>query len=336
MRILFFNLNNSSEGTKRFGSKVLTWLQETYESDLIPIPEKTTHMTVWDTEKHYSELSRDLVALNPDVIVVNDMNYNVMISVYHHKLYHEKCKLLFIVRDWKYVTEREQDLCIKNFLNVCSFILTLNYAPDGVIPFGVAMDNLLFPVDSLEFNINIPWNQRQKKFVYLGDINQTKFSEEFVVLLKENNITSEIDCYGNINGSVEFNNLFNSCSALSYKGQLSQTDVAAVLNEYKYFVFPNNSCDKSNISLMQAMFCGVIPIILNKTNDKSFDHRWINWASGLYFGSETINDFFNNFKELINTDIENAEQYSNQVSNKTQQKSNYIKIKKLIIDKINN
>ena len=334
MRILFYNLDNSSGGNKYFGAKVLEWLHETYTSDLIPI--KENYIDVCSIEKHYTELSRDLMALKPDVVIINDLNRNVLIATYHYKLYYPNCKMMFLTRDWTYIVERENDLCIKNFLDGCSFILTLNYAPDKISPFGVPMDNLLFPIDYLEFNIATPWSQRKNKFVYVGDINSSKFSEEFIVLLKEDNTDVKIDCYGTMSENVEYNNLFNSCNALSYNGTLAQAGVANVLNQYKYFVLPNAFSDKSNISLMQAMFCGVVPVVMNNRLSDTFNYKWIDWADGLYLGTNTAMDFFSNFKKLINVDIENGEQYSELISNKMQQRSNYTKIKQLIINKINN
>jgi glycosyltransferase involved in cell wall biosynthesis len=171
----------------------------------------------------------------------------------------------------------------------------------------------------------IPWNDRKKLFMYLGNILHHKMSKEFLQKVQATDIS--IDCYGKLSSNQEYADLFNSCKNVVNKGYVEQSKVADVMNEYKFFVMPHDGPEPFNIAVLQAMMCGTIPLVVNDQTKKF--STWFEWAKDLYYGNNTVDEFLDNLTRINkDIDISNAEEISNRISNLSMERFNYQKMKK--------
>jgi glycosyltransferase involved in cell wall biosynthesis len=107
-----------------------------------------------------------------------------------------------------------------------------------------------------------------------------KISESFIRLLPSNP-DIKIDFYGILNetGFLEKDCIDIIKNSGNYFGSQPQETIPDILNQYKYFVLPHGRMPEIfNITLLQAINCGTIPLLMNDRNS-DFDYTWADWAN---------------------------------------------------------
>jgi hypothetical protein len=222
---------------------------------------------------------------------------------YYYKRFFPQTKVIYLTHGVKELYEPNKTAnMFHNYDRMLLYIGVRDYF-DMIVSFGYIKDDSdipiylkekffkgHFPINPERYSIKTPWSERKKLFCYVGQLNNLKFSLEFLKQLKHYE-DIQIDCYGNIvhsNINEEYSNALN-IKQINLKGYVEQDKVADVLNEYKYFVLPHGRIKEIfNITLLQSMCCGTIPLVCNdRTAD--FDYTWIDWAQGLYTPHNTEN-----------------------------------------------
>jgi len=250
------------------------WMAECDEIDKVEI----------NKQYNVTELFNKIEDIAPEMIIINDSFDNLIISAIEYKAVKPSTKLILIFHGGQI-----NDIIYKYF----DLIIIINYN------FKFSSDNIrifYIPTDPSIYKIMIPWNMRKKELLYLGSLAPHKFSEEFIEKNK-----FYIDCYGGFPIQVDdkYRKLVLSNKYILYKNKVPLNMVSSIFNEYKYYVLPHNGWEPFNWSLLQAIFCGCIPLVVNDRDSTSFDTSWIDWAEGLYFGCNKVDDFLINIEELL-------------------------------------
>jgi glycosyltransferase involved in cell wall biosynthesis len=74
--------------------------------------------------------------------------------------------------------------------------------------------------------------------------------------------------------------------------------------------------------MLQAIFCGIIPLVINDRSQTNFNYTWIDWAQGFYYGSNTSDEMINNLN-LIAADNTDKTKISEYISSSISKKYNY-------------
>lgn len=301
-KVLVFNFNVGS-AIQYCGEIFVDWLKENKDIEIEVVKDQNPETIIIDKIIDYS----------PDIIVINELYDRVSRPAFYYKKLIPKTKVLYLNHSWKSLLLDHKDgindqeklklLFNKEFYSqTCNLIINLNYKPEA-INWPPYLENKTFsshfPIESI-FSNNIPWLDRENMFVILGNITSLKISEEFISLLKGSGL--KIDCYGmkysKSKEDEKYLEKFESCNELVYKGFVQQRDVPSILNKYKYYVMPHNGTEVFNLALLQAIYCGTIPLISNDRNNTKYDGSWIDWADGLYFGCKDASSLLENLIEI--------------------------------------
>lgn len=329
MKVVYFNLNVGS-AIEYSGNIIKSWLLEIPNIELVEAKEQSNAIY------HLNILRKE----NPDLIIINEYYRNVVEACTYYKLLNN-CKIIFIWHVWQSLTvegygainngdpvARYSDFIImKELLERTDDIFCVNYCQDlSKIPDFLRDKflNFYYPTDDTIFNTSQPWIDRKKDFLYIGNILNHKLSINFIKKLKDTNI--KIDCYGKIfKENIEYNKEFGECSNLDYLGVVDQIDVPNILNQYKYLVMAHDGYEPFNWVLLQAMFCGTIPLVMNNRYGK-FDSSWIDWANGLKFECNTTMELINNIIKITKENPDMGD-IAEQISIKAKEKFNYLRFK---------
>lgn len=326
-KVLMFNFDVGS-AIEYCGNIFTSWLREIDGIELKVIKD----------QNQPTFIIHQLVEFAPDIIVLNERFRLSFQPAFYYKIFNPKTKILLINHSWKDLfidfnsvkdtSDQIEWYFNRDFYKICDIIINLNCKPETYHWPPTLRNKLVdkyFPVDP-SFKNNIPWADRENNFLILGSIHPLKISEDFISLIKGTG--KEIHLYGrrHILNYESYNNMIDSCKELVYKGELKQEDVPEVLNKYKYFVMPHNGSEVFNLSLLQAILCGTIPLVSNDRNSKSFDVTWIDWAHGLYFGCNKTSDLVENICK-IDDEKPNHSEESNTISKIASEKFSYDGIK---------
>lgn len=325
-KVLMVNLDVGS-GIEYCGNIFTGWLREREDVILEVIKDQNPSTIIVD----------QIIKILPDIIVLNEQFDRVFQAVYYYKKFNPRTKVLLLNHSWKNIMVKCEDArndidSIKWQFNrtffdeTCDIIINLNCKPKSVEwPLYVKnkMIDSYFPVDQSFMN-SMEWSSRKKMFLIFGSIGPLRISEEFISSIDGTNL--HIDCYGRMDGKEEYMSKFNKCKELVYKGIVPQEKVSDVLNQYKYFIMPHNGTEIFNISLLQAILCGTIPVVCNDRNSKNFDYTWIDWADGLYFGCYRTSDLVHNLLKL-SAEKPDLSEVSNHISKLASEKFSYKKVK---------
>lgn len=232
-----------------------------------------------------------LIELKPDVIVINDMTFASAEQTFYYKSFFPETKTIVICHAWKQlqtVNEKTAEVFegITNHLFIqtakqANNVFVLNIKPDWIQYKDQDLENKVLnryhPIDDDIFKIKVSWWDRPKIFGYFGDICPLNFSHEF---LKKNRVV-EMDLYGRREFKQKemsyplFNRDLDSNKCLIYKGIVPQEQMSDVLNSYKFFVLPHSGEETFNITLLQAIKCGAIPLVVRKGT-------WLHWAKDMH------------------------------------------------------
>jgi glycosyltransferase involved in cell wall biosynthesis len=318
MKIFYTNFNVGS-GIEYVGDTFKSWINEIDDIELLEFKE----------QDHPDTIFKAIMEFNPDMIISNESYERSRTSISKYLNLYPNINLMFLCHSWNellYKDELEQEY--RDFLNDASSIIILNSMPaDRNFP---KVKNFYHPIDPKTYKIKTAWKDRKKKFVYIGNILPHKLSEDFIREISKTDI--QIDCYGNSkirleDGSlVEYNILFDNCDNLNYKGMIPQEEVADIMNQYQYFVMPHHGSEPFNITLLQMIMCGTVPLITNDTGTNQYDSTWIHWAKGLYYSCNTANELINNLS-IINQENPDMSDDSSNISKLGMEKFNYDKFK---------
>jgi len=330
-KVLYFNFDVGG-GIESCGNIFLDFLKEINNIELFE----------WKAQDQPPNMIDRIIDFSPDIIVLNEFFERSANISFYYKKFRPSTKIVALIHSWKslfgdWTDERySPELRCQMFLNmkffeICDKILVLNYPPEYIkLPRNAI--RAYFPVNDDKYRIKKEWKDRKNDFLYLGSISPLKLSESFIDLINGSNIF--IDCYGfRFDGRGEYKKYFgkfDSCKNLIYKGLVKQEDVSDILNDYKYFVMPHDGYEIFNISLLQAIKCGTIPLVSNDRTSKEFDYTWIDWADDLYFGCNKIEELVENIK-ILSLDAPDHSDISIFISSKAKERFFYYELKEMFV-----
>lgn len=335
-KVLYFNFNVGS-AIEYVGNIFSSWLGEINNIDVVEIKEQDQPSYIIDK----------VIKVKPDIIIMNELYNKSSEPSFYYKKFYPDTKIIFLNHSWKEIFYTSNDtsndeekirlLFNSRFYRECDVIINLNSKPQSTswpVDLNERIINGYFPVD-LSFKNVKPWKDREHDFVILGNVYALKISVDF--LKEANNKGLKIHCYGKKKpewGSKEYFDLFEKCNAIQYMGEVKQEEVSEILNKYKYFVMPHDGYEIFNVSLLQAIKCGTIPLISNDRDSTKYDYTWIDWASGLYFGCNTAKELVNNMVEFCREKPDQSE-ISTYISNISNERFSYDYLRNIFTSTIN-
>ena len=319
MKVLYINFDVGS-AIEYVGGIFEDWIREIISDNELMVIEKQDPPWM---------IAEEIQKYKPDIIIQNEYYEYKILPLFYYKKYFPDVSLILIDHVWQRMQSIYQNIDHNeiNLYNTINHIFNINHCKTNNI-YNKNIFNFYYPTDPKIFNIFTPWDKREKNFIYLGNILPHKLSYEFIEKIKDTDI--KIDCYGrrfdDKDEYKKYYELFDSRSEnLIYKGMIPQEDVPKILNEYKYFVMPHDSFEPFNWALLQSIFCGTIPLIVNDRTADYFDSSWLDWADDLYFGCNKVDEFINNLN-IVNEGFDFSK-ISENINQMAQKKFNYDKFK---------
>lgn len=356
MKILLFNLNVGS-GVEYCGDIIKTW-----------IPDNFDFVEVKDQNADFAQILADN---EPDIIILNDNMSHFCQHVFGYKSYHQSVKIILISHNWKeMMVDYIVPQYVKDIIQIADSIFIVNGKSKNLPLPNESIVESFYPPTLPEFTITTIWKDRPNLFCYIGNILPHKMSVEFVKKVKDSGIVIDCfglrwDGVGDQRGLIMTGKLSSMVGSsrtiennfklspwafddkvsmelyyegfdeaglnLQYMGSIPQDRVACVLNQYKYFVLPHDGFEGFNWTMLQAIFCGTIPLVVNDRNQRDFDPTWIDWARGYYYGCHTVDEMINNLKLIIADNIDRSD-LSNLLASKANEDFNYDKFKNRFIE----
>lgn len=254
-----------------------------------------------------TRIFRHFETYRPDMVVINELFDRSTIPTFYYRMLFPNTRVVVIAHSWKEINHIFDNIDYKRIhdlelLRLADCIICLNYNIkhqwNRWVPIRIM--NKHMPCNPNIFYPKVQWEDREKLFCYAGQIHPLKFSEKFIDLLSGSTAV-KIDCYGNmwdIPEMRDYNKKFTTTRSISYKGNVAQERVAEILNQYKFYVMPHTGYELFNFTLMQAIFCGTIPLVSLDRISNTFDHSWIDWTKGLANVCNTEVELFNNLREI--------------------------------------
>ena len=338
MKKVFLCNFNVGSAIEYVGDCIAEWIKECKDVELYNYKLQNPEYMIFD----------ELVKFSPDILVVNEYyERTAMASVFWKKV-SPKTKLIFFPHVWQQVhtcfnsdndKSYHENRYLREIYKLSDIVYMLNFPPEGECKeISHKMVKACHPMSPEVFDNFVPWIDRPKLFYYIGNILPHKLSREFIEKIQETDIV--IDCYGrrsditfpkgeiDPNQYKDYYELFDNCKNLVYHGVIPQNDVPKIMNEYKFFVMPHEGAEPFNCVLLQSMLCGTIPLVVNDRETDCFDPTWINWADGLYFHNDKVDDFIKNLINIKNSpDISNAKDESDRIYQETRKRFNYYALK---------
>lgn len=328
--ILLYNPDVGS-GLEYVGDIIKSWIDD--------VTDQYVEVKVQDHPLHL--IKQYFNPTQPNFVIVNEEHESICVALCYYKLFHPDIKIIYIYHVWQNIVYMHQnrmykDVYKRSLLDLADHIICVNYPPDEIKFPKHLVDKIykgFMPMDPTIYYPKVPWQSRQGLFMYLGNIIPQKVSVEFLQKIQKTSIT--IDCYGKLSNIPEYIELFNSCNNMVCKGYIDQSKVTDILNQYKFFVMPHHGQEPFNISMLQAIMCGTIPLVVNDRNSEKFSPSWIDWAKDLYYENNTVDEFIENLIRIVNEDdISNCIDISTNISRQVNERFDYGKFKKDFIDLI--
>lgn len=322
MKKIFYHNYNVGSAIEQAGDIFFDWLKELKNIDIF----------VQKLQDQPSDIIKILVREKPDIIIINEyLNFSTESSYYYKEL-NPYTKIIHIEHIWKRFIcydgnddhQMKSAYFRRNFYDSVDEIFCLNQMSFACYP---KVKNYYYPTNPEIFNVIVPWGNRKNKFLYLGNLLPHKMSNEFIDKISKTDII--IDCYGRTfdEDEKEYTSKIRNCKNFNIIGLVPFSEVPKIMNNYKFFIMPHDGYEPFNWTMLQCMFCGTIPLVVNDKNSSKFDPSWIDWAYGLHFSTNTVEEMINNIKQLNINDLE-FKKYSEIISSTAQQKFDYYKFKK--------
>jgi glycosyltransferase involved in cell wall biosynthesis len=262
-------------------------------------------------------------------------------QMFYYKSFFPATKTIILSHVWKHLQSASDSYSdfdkIKSRLFIqaarqSDYTFVLNVKPEWVVYKNEDLEkkvlNRYHPVDDDEYKIKISWWDRPNLFGYFGNIYPLKFSHEFVKM----NRYVEMDLYG----QREFKNkglsypLFNkdldNNKCFIYKGVASQDQMPDLLNSYKFFILPHTGEETFNITLLQAIKCGTIPLVIRKGT-------WLHWAKDMYLAVGDEEKLIQKMVE-IRSGFPDITPYSETISKMAKEMYSYDKLREEFINSL--
>jgi glycosyltransferase involved in cell wall biosynthesis len=315
MRIFYFHYDVGS-GIEFAGNQFEKWIKEITD-DVIVHKEQNC---AWHQMRFLTEAK-------PDLIILNELYESSIEATLYYKIFKPQTRVILMPHVWRHLLADRPRM--KELLRVAESIYCINLKPDDVTlgKLDGKFHNFGYPVDDKEYKIKVPWNERPHMFGYFGNILPHKVSHRFARIN-----TIPIDMYGRIFEKDDlkeyYEDLFKSQS-ITYKLFAKQEDMPDILNQYKYFVMPHDGYEPFNVTLLQAIKCGVIPLISTEN-----EHNWLHWATGLFFGCKDESELLYNMAvmDLNKPDMSGVSRTISKMANKV---FNYDEMKNVLQKIIN-
>lgn len=298
--------------------------------------EKIEGLDIFEYKNQDNEIRtfNELLQQKPDIILINSLYPRITRAVSYYLELYPDTNVVVILRTFEemkefvnpsYGDDRDNTSGMqRDLLKKADYIIPINLfnrSSDEVRHFSDKIIRGIGFCDKELFPNSVEWKKRPKKYCSIGSLNSHKVSEEFLRSVRRTNFV--IDMYGTRkNQSPLYREIFDQCENINYMGEIPQEDVGKVLNLYKYYILPHNGYEPLCNSLMQAISCGTIPLVVNNRESKSFDPRWIDWAEGLYFGCNTVDELLKNMRR-IEKDNEDLTSISKHISSELHKKYDY-------------
>jgi glycosyltransferase involved in cell wall biosynthesis len=324
MKVVYFNLKGGNSFSVEYTGSII--------KSFIPSEYTITEVQALASQDIFIQILNDV---NPDLIILNDFIINSAQASLTYKISNSNVKIIYISYNWFNLREAQKvSGTLKNLIDSSDVIFNLNgKLPDIAISCEDKLESFYYPTPPI-FAITTSWINRPNMFCYVGNIVPHKIGVDFISKIKSTNII--IDCYGNRLDEIpytpwsfrdismtDYYTTFDSANSnLIYKGVISQDQVPVILNNYKYFIIPHDGFEIFNWTMLQAIFCGIIPLVINDRSQTNFNYTWIDWAQGFYYGSNTSDEMINNLN-LIAADNTDKTKISEYISSSISKKYNY-------------
>jgi glycosyltransferase involved in cell wall biosynthesis len=332
MRIYYFNYSVGS-GIEATGNEFSKWIPSILEPSDVYFEQKI--------QDQPSNQIQELISFHPDVIIANEMYLMSIEQMFYYKSFFPETKTIILCQVWEElqtVGENTSDFeKIKNRLYLqtakqADSIFVLNCKPEWVRYKEPQIEerylNRYHPVDDDVYKIKVSWWDRPNLFGYFGNIYPLKFSHEFV---KKNRII-DMDLYGKREFKQKdmsfpiFNKDLNNNKYMHYKGIVPQEQMPDMLNSYKFFVLPHSGTETFNITLLQAIKCGTIPLVVRKGT-------WLHWAKDMHLALGDEDRLIQKMIE-IKGGFPDLTPYSETISKMAKEKYSYDRLRKEFQDVI--
>jgi len=279
------------------------------------IKELNREITVFTQQTCERMFFQYLLDEKPDTLIINGNYPRIINPAYYYKLLNKELKLIFISRvftDFMFIKDTSNihyyyyNQRLKEFCEYCDYVFIVNSCGMRKRQFyETKMIDCCGTNNIDHFRITKDWDERKKKFLLFGSLNPHKLHHEFV-----DKLDIKVDAYGNIDNQPNwFREKFEK-SNINYLGFLEYNEIPKMLNEYKYFLLPHNGSEPLNNSIIQAILCGCIPIVLDDYYTDINGDYWLKWCQDYYFGCDTVDEYLNKVNKLNNKDIDNGEKIS--------------------------
>ena len=341
MKKIFYLNPSVGSGIEYAGNVFANWLQDSLKKYfLINYKHQNPSYLVF----------KDLIHEMPDIIILNEYYIQNVRAVLHYKMLNKDVRVLYILHVWKYLFDIMDNSSVEQngkssplettdhnhfVLNSVDDIIILNYKPDNILPniHNVRIKNGYMPTDPNVYKITCEWKKRTNKFLIAGSIIPLKISEEFVKRISKTSI--QIDCYGKYNtnspedigATSAYYKLITKSKNLKLRGLYPQERMAHLFNEYKYIIMPHNGYETFNFTLLQAIYCGTIPLVINDRTTEEYDYTWIDWAEKMYIGTNTVDSMMQFLNKISADDDIDMSYFSKKISERAFKKFNYTKLK---------
>jgi len=300
---------------------------------------------------------QDLVKEKPDVIILNELHQRAMIAVHSYKIAFPNTKIILLNHCFPYLTDYpisdkskmfewtngDGVVSINDFLrNGIDKIITMNHRPESEKinkVFDGRVYEKYFPIPN-KFKIEREWINRPRDFFFYGTIHKLKLSNEFIL----RSDYPEVDLYGKWvadhkidDDYKKYKDIIMKNPKLKYNGWISDNEMVARINQYKFFVMPHDGPEPFCLALAEAIRCGCIPLVTNNRNKPSA--FWLDWAKDCiieYQSTDKLIEKMNwwNNNKTNNKLIETLNQKSKENSRKMIQRTGYDDFKKLLLSLI--
>ena len=275
MKVYYYNLSVGS-GIERIG-------------DIIGSMMDGLHVKEYKLQNPAFIMIDDLVKERPDVIVINEAFPRVLEACYYYKRANPDVKVILINHCFSYLTsqysqrtsDKDRDFLARKFLREdVNHIINLSVKP-GAVKFSRDLDKKiiqLYPPAYSMFRVERPFRDREKLFVYIGNVLPHKLSLDFIRKIR--NTTLTINVYGRVfRDKVKLKGYYEelfSCPNITYMGYCPEEKLVDVMNSYKYLVVPHRGYEPMMIVLGEFIQCGGIPLLVNSRDYPM--HEWSDYA----------------------------------------------------------
>jgi hypothetical protein len=302
-KIYFYNPEVGS-GIEKAGNTFLSMLDE-YKK------EYPDNIREYKKQNPCCLLVKDLIEFNPDVIIMNEYYPRLIEACYYYKNFKKDTKIILLNHCYNNLINismsqklSDTDITINYaFKETIDHIINLNYHPKDK-PYPSFLKNKTvdeyFTLKDDKWNIKVPFLNRKKDFLYVGNLLPHKFSSEFVDKFSKTDM--KIDIYGKMfNERKElkvYNNKILKNKNFNYLGYHLPEKMMDIYNKYRFLILPHHGYEPFSFVVLEALKTGTILLFNeNKSDQKRKD--WITWADGLYTKDDTVDKLLRRMEKYL-------------------------------------